>query len=408
MPMSTAWKLMSSSPTFLLVLICSGLMSSAHFAGECHAADSAPEPVVSTAPAEGTRDVHLHPLWTAGLDDELIFGRIRGVVERGDQGVYVLDAQLNQVQVFSPDGKWEKAIGREGEAPGEFRNPSSLFLGHDGSVDIIQTMPPKIALLQADGTPLDDHPIPDPSEGVPMLTGGYDRGKDLVLAASGFFFADGKMGTTAQVLAVDGKGTIEARYFEDRHPIDLATESFEERDMVGVNGAWAVTTSGKVVIVQDWDAYRLHVYAPDGSLVRIVERPFKPHLRTPKEREHASKRYSMNINGKQMKVHVSDTDRVVDGLYPRQDGGFQVLIRERMPDDPPELFARLDQFDAQGKWIEQWRLFGDVDFNRDRLFLGKTRIYVAHNMGDTVVEDEDETAEEDMEPLHLVCYRLDS
>jgi hypothetical protein len=79
-----------------------------------------------------------------------------------------------------------------------------------------------------------------------------------------------------------------------------------------------------------------------------------------------------------------------------------------MPDDPPDLFARLDQFDAQGKWIEQWRLFGDVNLNRDRLFLGDTRVYVAHNLGDTVVEDEDETAEGDMQPLHLVCYRLES
>jgi hypothetical protein len=269
-------------------------------------------------------------------------------------------------------------------------------------------MPPKIALLTTDGVPLDDHPLPDPSEGMPMLTAGYDRGKDLVLAASGFFFADGKMGTVAQILAVDDKGIIRERYYEDRHPVDLAAEQFKERDMMGVSGTWAVTGDGKVVIAQDWDDYRLHVYSPEGKLVRIVERPFEPHERSAKEREHASKRFSMNINGTQMKVVVSDTDRVIDGVYPRKDGGFQILIREKMPDDPPDLFARLDQFDAQGKWIEQWRLFGDVNLNRDRLFLGDTRVYVAHNLGDTVVEDEDETAEGDMQPLHLVCYRLES
>jgi hypothetical protein len=401
---TVAWNRLPLFPVFLFSVLASCTL----LVGVGGAADPSPEPLVSTAPSQGTRDVHLHALWTAGLDDDLIFGRIRGVVERKDGDVCVLDAQLNQIQVFSPEGEWQKTIGREGEAPGEFRNPSSLFLGHDGTLDVIQTMPPKIALLKPDGVPLDDHPIPDPSEGVPMLTGGYDRGSDLVLAASGMFFADGKMGTVAQILSVDDKGTIQTHYYEDRHPVDLAAEQFKERDMTGVSGVWTVTAKGNVVVAEEWDAYRLHVYAPDGSLLRIIERPFEPHVRTPEERKYASKRYSMNINGKQMKVQVSDTDRVVDGLYPLPDGGFQVLIRERQPDDPPELFARLDQFDAQGRWVQQWRLYGDVDLNQDRIFPGKNRMYVAHNVGDTVVKDEDEDAEADMEPLHLVCYRLDS
>ena len=58
--------------------------------------------------------------------------------------------------------------------------------------------------------------------------------------------------------------------------------------------------------------------------------------------------------------------------------------------------------------MQQWRLFGDVDLKRDRLFVGKTRIYVAHNAFGTDDEETDESSDSEMEPLHLVCYRLDS
>lgn len=370
---------------------------------EVQAAD-APPTILSATPRQGDRDQHLKTVWKAGLDDDFIFGRIRAVVERDDQGVYVLDGQLNEIQALSRDGEWESTIGREGEAPGEFRNPSDLFLRADGTLAVVQTMPPKIALLSADGVPLDDHRIPDPNTGVRMLTSGVDRGGGLVLSSSGMFFAQGKMETQARLFAIDEQGGEVARYYQDHHAVNLASEEFNEEDMTGVNGAWAMTPNGDVVLAPSWDTYRIDDYGSDGTLLRTVERPFETHERTAQERERASHRYSMNINGKVMEVQVNAVDRAIDGLYPRPEGGFRVLTRERRADDPPEFFARIDEFDEQGRWVEQRRLLGDVDLDRDQLFLGANRLYVARNAHAAPDEDEDDL---DPEPLHLVCYRLE-
>jgi hypothetical protein len=380
------------------------------FVPRAQAADPA-VPVVSSAPTEGFQDVHLNPLWTVGLDDDLIFGRIRRVVERPGGGVYVLDSQLNEVQALSDDGQWETTIGREGEAPGEFQNPSDLFLLLDGTLAVVQTMPPKIALLHPDGVPLDNYPVPDSHEGLRMLSQGFDRGDGLVLSTTGMFFTQGQMQTQARIFSIDPKGELLAHYYDDRHAVDLAAGEFQETDMVGVTGVWTLTPGGNVVVAQDWANFRLHVYAPDGDLLRVVERPFTAHVRTAEERDHASKQYSMNINGKVMEVQVADVDRAVDALFPRPEGGFRALIRERQPDDPADLFARLDEFDAEGRWVRELRLHGEVDPDHDRIFLGADRIYAARNAmsSDDEEDDDDQSGQADAyaEPLHLVCYGLE-
>jgi hypothetical protein len=61
-------------------------------------------------------------------DADIGFSSIRGV-EVGDDGtVYVMENQVPEIRVFSPDGQRIATIGGPGEGPGEFRTSSSFGL----------------------------------------------------------------------------------------------------------------------------------------------------------------------------------------------------------------------------------------------------------------------------------------
>ena len=79
----------------------------------------------------GEETVGLTELWRIGGDtddDAEFFGVLSQITTDEAGNVYLLDRQLTEVKVFSPDGEYLNTIGREGEGPGEFRRPSDLFI----------------------------------------------------------------------------------------------------------------------------------------------------------------------------------------------------------------------------------------------------------------------------------------
>jgi len=71
------------------------------------------------------------------LTNELVLGQIEGpeeevfsnliALEVDDEGrIYVLDRDLNQLRIFSPDGEHLRSVGGPGEGPGEFRAANGL------------------------------------------------------------------------------------------------------------------------------------------------------------------------------------------------------------------------------------------------------------------------------------------
>ena len=77
--------------------------------------------------------------WRVGGDDEedIIFGVLSSIAADSEGNSYLLDTQLSEVMVFSPDGEYIRSIGREGEGPGEFRRAGSLFFTTEGNVAVM-------------------------------------------------------------------------------------------------------------------------------------------------------------------------------------------------------------------------------------------------------------------------------
>lgn len=115
--------------------------------GVVHARTSAASP-----PGTRWRLDSLFSIGTALGGGPEAFGRIRSVTS-GPQGhIYVADPVSNQIRVFAADGAYRRAIGREGEGPGEFGALYSLaWLG-----DTLAALDPRnarISLLTRRGEP---------------------------------------------------------------------------------------------------------------------------------------------------------------------------------------------------------------------------------------------------------------
>ncbi|WP_432822991.1 6-bladed beta-propeller [Trichloromonas sp.] len=65
--------------------------------------------------------------------------------------LYVADAGLHQVVVFTPDGLWQKTFGTRGEAPGEFNYPLDLDVDGDGNLYVLDSMNARIQVFDAKG-----------------------------------------------------------------------------------------------------------------------------------------------------------------------------------------------------------------------------------------------------------------
>jgi len=88
------------------------------------------------------------------------FGAVADVAELSDHRIAVLDPLLHQIHLFSEDGAFEMAFGREGEGPAEFARP--LALERVGDQLVLWQSPERRALkrFEHDGVLIADAPTP--------------------------------------------------------------------------------------------------------------------------------------------------------------------------------------------------------------------------------------------------------
>jgi len=86
-------------------------------------------------------------------DPQYQFGRILALATGQDGRIYVLDGHGPVVRMYGPDGTWIKDVGREGEGPGEYKQPDSgLAMRPDGKLLLRDPGNGRISIYLADGS----------------------------------------------------------------------------------------------------------------------------------------------------------------------------------------------------------------------------------------------------------------
>ena len=91
-----------------------------------------PQQITLPEKSPAQRTVQLEEIWRVGGEDdeEILFGVVAFGVLDEEGNMYLLDSQLSQVLVINPEGELIDTLGREGEGPGEMRQPTGIFLNN--------------------------------------------------------------------------------------------------------------------------------------------------------------------------------------------------------------------------------------------------------------------------------------
>jgi sugar lactone lactonase YvrE len=84
-------------------------------------------------------------------DDNLAFNSPIDMAVDDAGSVYILDSGNKRIQVFGPDGRYVRTIGRKGQGPGEFSDPNSIDIDREGHLYVLDDRQKRIQVFSTDG-----------------------------------------------------------------------------------------------------------------------------------------------------------------------------------------------------------------------------------------------------------------
>ncbi len=386
------------------------------------------EPAAITLPTEPptVRTVELVEQWRIGGEDEeeVLLGVIFDAKFGAGGEVYLIDRQLSQVLVISPEGDLVTILGRQGDGPGELNQPHGILLLDDGQVGVIQGFPGKVTLINSDDTPGGEiHIGGKPEEGGFNFVRSLTKCGNHLVGARGratFDMGSGKSVSKNTLAIMDLDGKDQVLVVEHVQESDLQRRVFDEKAEFSELDEWAAGPDGILYTAPVRDDYTINARNLDGELIRVMTREFKPRHRNQEDKDELTDGMIIIMDGVRMEIESKalDNDPAIMGLEVADDG--RLFVRTCF--DQEDLLetgvaGRFDIISAGGEFVEQLIVaVPGFDGKKDRLvFMDGENFVVIRNFdqaqkameagfGDGGEEEEDDL--EDAEPLEVVFYRV--
>lgn len=402
---------------FLATLaFASSVAGAADWKGKNETREGVPYVANPAEPMEKDAKATAQELWRIGgetEDENEFFGVITQLLTDANGNIYLLDAQLNQVKVFSASGKFVRSIGREGEGPGEFRAGVGMFFTNDNKIAVMQVAPGRIVLLTPEGEPAGEHPLPVREDGgMVILLGGSSRGGNLVFAGASNAFAEGRFDQTRYLarLSPDGKETT--KYHTETRTIDFSKPVLDDTVWDTFDRRWAVGIDGRVYACTNYADYRIQVWNPDGTTNRVIERQYAHQKRTPEEKkivEDLMGTFARQIPNATVKI--SDLNKDIETIFVRDDGSIWVLTSEGTRGVAEGTAGVFEVLDPEGRFVRRVAIQAAGNPLTDAYYFAGNRLYVVTDLLQAAISLQSggqsfKIGDEEPEPMSVVCYEL--
>jgi len=386
----------------------------ADWQGEMSTADGVIRVLNPETPAEGESSVELNELWRLGGEDEdILFGVIAEFLHDDDGNIYLLDSQLSEIQVFDRDGTWLRTVGREGEGPGEFRNGADMFWTPGGELGVVQAWPGKVVMVMPDGTPGGVFALPfRDGMGFQSVSRGAGTAGRMILAGTAWSNENGEQTQTSYLKAYDVDGQELASFHELTREQNYGGWEFKEELFADFKRRWAAAEDGRVAAALSFDEYRIHVWKPDGSLDRIIERPdYGPVRRTDAEKKRFQAMYDRFTSWNPGSTfRVSDVHPAIGQIMFREDGSLWVQSGRDMWRNAEDRYTAFDVYDREGRYVRRVALLADADAVEDGLFFAGDRAFIVTDLFSALMAsvggDEINGAYLDAEPVSVIAFEF--
>lgn len=249
------------------------------------------------------------PLLEIGMTEgeaSYLFSRIAGALRLADGGVVVADGGTNQLRFFDANGRYQRAVGREGKGPGEFEHIRALKRCAADSIYAFD-LNWQLKVYDLSGALKREAPLQQPGAGRPPYALNCSSNGRFVITGWGAQTRQPRIGlfsAIAPVSVLDASGAQVLQLGEFISSERIGTANGSGPHPFGKSTVLALAADQ--VHVGTNDAFEVRAYGMDGKLRRILRGPLtnleiRPeHLeryrtdelaRVPPERRPAMERY---------------------------------------------------------------------------------------------------------------------
>jgi hypothetical protein len=344
--------------------------------------------VVRTLSGSIWRDTaHLVPEVTIGMFDgpeEYIFGSIVSLAMSPDQTIYVMDRQVPALRVYNADGSYRTTFGRQGEGPGEYKEPDGgLNVLSDGRIVLRDPSNARIQVYSPEGDALDTWRIRGGfNTSRRMIVDPDDRSHALILLDPDASVLDWEMGLVQ--IHPDGTpgDTLRIPDLPWEEPTIEASREDEEGN----------TTSMSVNLVPFAPSehaelsprgYFIHTITTDYTLTLLrneapplrIQKSYSPVPVTAGERAEEEAQEIQNMRGTDPTWRwngppIPDAKPPFSVFYPGEDGTIWVKVHQRAKKVEDPFYDPSDPDAIPDEWKEP--VLFDV-FDEDGSYLGAVR-----------------------------------
>lgn len=219
-------------------------------------------------------------------DDDAVFSRPVSISHDRD-AVYVVDAEENEIRVFSKTGAFIRAFGRKGQGPGEYDSPADLDISGD-RIFVTDRFNKRIQILDREGGYLGGFRVPFTPDQICVLSGGLIVLSHLPL---------GIEGPEPMVHGFSEKGDLIWERADSRYSGERVYDTFRNL-VVMVKG-----DREDVLVIHKSDERRVLRFdkgGKPGAPIRVTE-------------DYASKRISLPLRGPKRLISAFCWDASFDG-----------------------------------------------------------------------------------------------
>lgn len=370
-----------------------------------------------TAPAP--RTIALERLWAIGGESEAegeIFGIIADLAVDAAGRLYVLDSQLSELRVFSPDGEYLRTIGRPGQGPGDLPAAIAVAALADGSIGVLHGGSGRCSRFDPEGAYLGEHVLPDSLRGGARRLYRLRTGGSL-LAVEGAQVKPGEDGYESRtaIFTVSADGTLRAIAESSRR---FSLSEMVVRELGTRPFRWTLAPDGRLFLVRDFGD-EIEVWAPEGTRRQVIDCGYAHRERSAAEKEAVRDYYRRGGGTKGVTIEVMDYEPDIAWLGVAGDGRLWVLSSQGCDAGGAGSLGVFDIFGLDGRLNERVELRGEGQLGRDSFHLIGDRLYVItddaaafrsaqvrRQRGKADEALAPEAADEAALPLGVVCYRL--